>query len=572
MRHILTILFAFTFLSAFSQNYDYLQAYRRFTLANRAVKGISNDTAFMIGSADSLVTQYAIKGYLYNHYGPGNNTVFGDVHQQAVAKFNNSNQLEFVEPLVYGAFVSTDDELAAAKLVFVDQETIFNSWKRFSHGTNVLGLGNPHPSDTIPGTPSETNSWSYNPTTQTISSTFNSASFIGFVSPQKYSRYTHSLTIGASGTTDNDYIITVIAFMEDDNDMVKNNAYGLNPADFNWLINTTDQYIPNQHTISLVRGRTDQPNFPFATPIRYAIVYDLGKLSEQVLVNGESLVWNTANTYGSGANCDVKVVRAGDIIKTYTTDWNDAPGGKGVLGHELIYDLSSLLITNKFRGSAAYGYGALSQENASYSNVSINVNQNVIYDLRNGQKWVADNVGTYSLDTGSYYIDYGVRRWLFNPVTQKEFYVKADRTFDIISSSDTSLIAGDTTYNYYTNENTYLLQSDSAYLDIRDFYGKGDTVVPIRVTRFVQGGDSIIIVTDPASFDIPASTFLESVIIVPSSSASISIGTTSGGSDIAESATVTASETYVLNLTTNTIYFTGLPLGSTVYFILKRIT
>jgi hypothetical protein len=456
----IAILFTITTFSAFSQNYDYLQINRRFNLANRTVRGITIDTAWVNASVDSLVTQYAIKGYLYNHYGPGTNNIYGLEHQLISIKADGSNQLEAIEPLVEGTFITTDQELVDAKLVFVDQATIFSQWKRISHGDSLRGIGNPNPSTIIPGVPSETNSWSYNAGTQTISSNYNSTSVLGFVSPQKYSNYTHKVTLtGHAGVDfdDNDYINVIAAYMEDANDLVPNNALGRNPADFSWPINTTSTLIPNQHTITLVRGRTAQDSFPFiGQTIRYALVYDFGKTSEQVLVNGEGLtgLWNTTLPYGSGRNCDVEIIRQGDIIKAYTTNWDDAPGGKGILRFELTYDLSSLDITQKFRGASAYGYGALSQENATFTDIT-SPNVNVIYDVRNGDKWVADFNGNYTLDTTTLYDDFGVRRWFYNPTTLKTIFYKSDRTFSIIGGN--SVIDTTTIDNYTFNEEDFVV-------------------------------------------------------------------------------------------------------------------
>lgn len=63
MNKILIILLLIS-VSGYSQNYDYLQAYRRFTLGSKSVVGISSDTSMLIASADSLVTKYAVKGYI----------------------------------------------------------------------------------------------------------------------------------------------------------------------------------------------------------------------------------------------------------------------------------------------------------------------------------------------------------------------------------------------------------------------------------------------------------------------------------------------------------------------------
>src|SRR5690606_9671701 len=96
-------------------------------------------------------------------------------------------------------------------------------------------------SDSIPGIPSQTNSWFFDEATERVRTNENTASHIGFVSSQRLDRYTSKVTVSAADEVpgyslhkDNDRIGIVIAFVEDPSDMVPNNAYGLNPADFSW--------------------------------------------------------------------------------------------------------------------------------------------------------------------------------------------------------------------------------------------------------------------------------------------------------------------------------------------------
>jgi hypothetical protein len=147
-------------------------------------------------------------------------------------KNENTNQYESNELLLEGKFISNDTELEDAKINIITQEEIFNTWGRYSHGDATLTPTNAINSDLIPGTPLHTNSWFYNSSQSRIESTFNTGDIIGFVSNSLVKEYSQSATLGANNA-DNDRIGFCL-FYEDLNDMVDNNAYGLNPGSFSW--------------------------------------------------------------------------------------------------------------------------------------------------------------------------------------------------------------------------------------------------------------------------------------------------------------------------------------------------
>jgi ribosomal protein S18 acetylase RimI-like enzyme len=221
----------------------------------------------------------------------------------------------------------------------------------------------------------------------------------------------------SSTFADNDMIGLVIAFVEDQNDLIPNNAFGLDPAT-HLGINVTDELIPRQYTISLLRTRGDAVLSISGGQVRYAIVYNYGKPSQRVLAQGSSLPWQTNLNWLSNS-VDVRVAREGDMIRAYTTDFSDAPGGKGELRFELTFDLTSDPDTQKFRGPCRYGYSALSQENATFSNVEISGSGiNEIYDLRNGDVWIAedDQVLGYLVITWGWGIESGGKEALIDEI------------------------------------------------------------------------------------------------------------------------------------------------------------
>lgn len=340
----------------------------------------------------------------------------------------NTNQFEAAEPLVYGAFVNSDADLDDAKTVFVTREEIFNTWLRFAHGT--VNPSNPTigtPSNLIPGTPLQTNSWQYDAISNVISSTFNSFPLLGFASKVLLSKYTHKATVSSSAA-DNDRIGLVV-FFEDVNDLVPNQAYGMDPGDFTWPINTTDEFVPNQHTLTLLRNRENVNE-------SYIVVYNYKKTNERIIANGSSEVWNTLALW-SGAEVDLEVVKTENTIKVRTSEFSDAPGGKGGLDYEMVIDLNADADLFKFKGFCSYGYCCQSQEDSTFTNESVNAGINEIYDIRNGEVWVADSSGIYAVDPDRNVFDEILpRTFIRNSVTGLFAYVKDDLSADVITTTN----------------------------------------------------------------------------------------------------------------------------------------
>lgn len=352
---------------------------------------------------------------------------FGLKNQIQFLSNDNTNKYKADDIVLVGKFIKTDDEFDRAAASFESFEEIFSTWPRFSHST---GSG-------LPANPSNTNAWSYNPTLNQIESTVNALTLTGFYSSsdKRYDTYSHFATV-TSTAGDNDRIGLVIAFVEDQPQfegdtsyLVQNNAYGLDPSSFDWDINTTDEFIPNQHTITVLRNREQ-------STLTYVVWYDFGKSSQKVIANGTSSLTYNPVTNWSGAEVDIEVIREENIITTRTTEFSDAPGGKGSLGHLLTIDLDSDPLLNKFKGPTSYGYCQNSQTASTFKNVAFSNSNNIIYDLRDGSVWIANSAGTYMQDTSrNYYNEIGIRRVVFNPLEKTLIYIKENKELEILNDS-----------------------------------------------------------------------------------------------------------------------------------------
>jgi hypothetical protein len=425
-------------------------------------------------------------------------------------KNENTNQYETSELLLQGKYISNDIELEDAKSSIISQEEIFNTWRRYSHGDATLIPTSAINSNLIPGTPLHTNSWIYNNTLSRIESTINSGDVIGFISNSLVKEYSQSATLGANNA-DNDRIGFCL-FYEDLNDLVDNNAYGLNPADFSWDIDTTSLTIPNQHTLSFIRNRDQLTN-------TFYVVYDNFKIGSQIIANGSgSGVWNTINNWNFGGinTVDISVTRLENVITFLTSNFSDAPGGKGGLDFSLTIDLDSMPILEKFKGLCRYGFIAQSQANAYFENIVSTEDANVIFDMRNGDVWTLNNSGDYVINIDRNLYEEQNRALVYNNDTGKLFYIK-DNVFVLITNIETlQTVTGrgaTTTYDITANSfiktggvSTQFLKANGSVDNTT--YAIDSNVVHLNGTETITGQKTFVPVVNTQAINIiiPAST------------------------------------------------------------------
>lgn len=382
------------------------------------------DTNLRIGGAPGGYIQVTTKSQLDKK----SSTILPIGFKGQILKSSTDNSRFYipVEPLIYGQFIYTDAQKARAFAAgSATQRQIFNNFFRYSHGGSATNPQLGESNNRIPGQPYQTNSWAYDTTLNRVNSTLNTGSVIGLVSRDKYDSYVHTVTLGSTAA-DNDFIGVDIAFMEDSLDMVTNYAYGLDPSGFNWPINTTSPLVPNQHSLSVFRNR----NGPITS---YFVVYDYQKLTSQIISDGSSLpgIYSTTANW-PGVTVDVSIQRSKDTILVKTTNFSDAPGGKGLFAFPININLSSNPLLYKFRGKQPYGYSALSQSNAFYSNIYFSGSNNIVYDLRNGDTFSFLSSG-YVLDTSkNMYRDFGARFFWRNKTELTYGYILPGNTFDVL--------------------------------------------------------------------------------------------------------------------------------------------
>jgi hypothetical protein len=307
----------------------------------------------------------------------------------------NSTQFSYDRLVLKGYLAFTTQELNNAKQVTTSLSSIYNSWYRFSHGAST----------NFPHNSAELSSWKYTAATDTLESTSNSASYIGFVSSDSYDTYRHEVVL-SSTNSDDDLIATVLAFHKDD-------ATG------------------KEYTISFIRTAGG------VSP-RCAIVYNYGQSDSKVIVKDDTatIFSNADGSNGwSGKACKVLVIRNGNDFAVATTQIGDTT----TYAITLSFTLSDDAVLQKFTGPKPYGYAALSQANSSFSSIKFTAVISSIYDVTNNQVWDLNPTdGTWSINPSKSIADLERGRLIYAPNLEKLYYISPSGSFDYVGSTKKS--------------------------------------------------------------------------------------------------------------------------------------
>lgn len=291
----------------------------------------------------------------------------------------------------------------------IGQAAIFNAWDRFSHSGQV----------NYPANAGEMATWAYDSASGTISSTINSATYIGFVSSDEYSDYVIQSKI-TSNNADNDRLGVVIAFLKDSAGL-----YGTAGREY------TLSAIRNQD--GYVDGETDS----------WIIVYNYLQ-SGQIVANGSSFIpYNGVtnwNQFPDGTT--IRVERVGDVVTCYSTD----PGSTTLKG-AISVDLSTSNfggVLNKFMGSSRVGFSCFSQGGATFNDLNISVSGSTDLGYFNEGQAVTIDVESRNNDTNL--LDYEI---LYN----------GSLATDITEASGNFVLAG--TYFLKTGSFTFTPNADA---------------------------------------------------------------------------------------------------------------
>ena len=202
---------------------------------------------------------------------------------------------------------------------------VFNSWYRFSHNTTNV----------YPAVPAETTTWAYDSATDSISSTTNSASYIGFISNEAIGDYEFDTAV-SSTNTDDDSIGIVIGFYK-------------HP--------TTGK----EYTLSLLKVLS-RDSAAMTWSIR--LVYNMLQSDAwdiELTGSKSNYGWSTVG------ECRIRAVRTGD---SYLLEMYGLPVfNGGALEWTRILDLNSDPRLAVFKGTTKFGYSCQSQANSTFRSI-----------------------------------------------------------------------------------------------------------------------------------------------------------------------------------------------------------
>ena len=343
--------------------------------------------------------------------------------------------------VVVGNFVESAAELSAAQAnLIANTSAIFSTWLRFSHDA----------SSNQPAYPSETTSWNYDPATDLISSTINSNSYIGFVSPDKYSNYTLEVRVSSTGADDDN--IGVIC---------------------GWYVDSNGR----EYTLSALRDTG-------GTNAGWQIVYNYARSDSKVIADGNTSVirgggWGGYGTTGS----IIKVVRNGNILEFETTQLGSSTYDPLT---RLTVDLTSDPVLMKFAGASNYGYSAYSQEGASFRTLTFSTVQNSIFNAITGNAYVFSGNAWVLHPTTTIFNTIGIGRILTNVTTKKTWFVESATS--IVKLYDGSASAGPGAVGYTGSQGT---QGNIGYTGSASTGGAGGAGLGSRTTLTFTGNSTV---------------------------------------------------------------------------------
>jgi hypothetical protein len=328
------------------------------------------------GVVDKLVRPFDFNHYM-DHYLNG-----GSLGEVMVGLDNKYVATPLLKRL---SIVANDTERTEAENSEESFSDVFNYWYRFSHS-----------GATQPANVSELSAWQYDAVQDRILSTINSATYVGFVGPDKFSDYTFEVEV-SSTSADDDFIGLVAAFTTE-------NGQECVLAFFRVLMFTDYTFFAVYNP-----GQSDQ------------VI-----LSTSLLGASSNPRMNSSGGSGwSGSKAKIKLTRTGDVFTAVTTELDS---NAYLNNYALTVDLNSETFLEKFKGPSRTGYICFSQPNSTWKTLQRPGSRLPIVDIRDysthlwdGSQWVQQPADAYVnlLIPNKFY---------FNGINGKLYFYQSDKT------------------------------------------------------------------------------------------------------------------------------------------------
>lgn len=244
----------------------------------------------------------------------------------------------------------------------------------------------------------------------------NSDNFNGFVSNVQADLYTHRVKL-QSKNSDDDEVSVIIAMTKDSS----GNIHTLSASRSNGGYTSVDLKDSTKFYSWYLIYKINNTTKRIIPGPDLGVVYK----SELKAQNGGSAGW-------SGRSSVVEIVRNGDNIRAYASDWNQTELSPI---SEIAINLADELDLAIFKGPHHYGYAIRSQPGSSFSDISFDVPglQGTLYDLKTGNVWILGQDDQYHLDSSrNAFKEIGFPVSVGNPETQKRFEIHGPDSFEYV--------------------------------------------------------------------------------------------------------------------------------------------
>lgn len=288
----------------------------------------------------------------------------------------------------------------------------FNSSYNWNPAVNPVGGATVNPgthNECVNSNVHTSSAWSYIANPDRLYNASNASNFIGFLSGLQFKDYNLEAVV-SSADTDDDAIGLIIA-----STVVSGNVHTLT------ALRTQGGQQPTQGWA--IVHRTNNAITRIFSPLSIGGTHQNG-------AQGDRLGWN-------GRNARIRVERADNIVKAYTSTWGTG-GAVNALdsASEIIIDLNDVANNlAQFQGPQYYGYGTISQLGATFAEINFSTptataDPSYIYDLMNNTVYIKNVSGGYTLMNGvQAYSTIGFPKKVKNTETQNEFMIDSATGF-----------------------------------------------------------------------------------------------------------------------------------------------
>lgn len=311
------------------------------------------------------------------------------------------------QPAVQAYVYDTTAEVDTFKSTHVPpaQSAVFNTWDRTNGITDYFPGG--------VGATGDAAAWSFQTNPDRIVQANNTVAVCGFISPNTYSDYDLEAVLFSSNA-DDDGIGLSVAF-------ARNGSSNLDLS----IMRTCNGLILPQ-----VATPARNWNFGFyVTGATIPVAERVNLASTQIGLQRQNSV-DTPNGW-SGVYTKVKVVRRGNIITAYASDYSTTLEGVGEVleSSQISIDLTKVTAFAPLTGAAKYGFTTVSQAASTFYNVKFSggLDSSRVIDLQTNTVW------KYSFVTSTWVQaailpkdELGYVRHVTNPDTGKSYFVTQD--------------------------------------------------------------------------------------------------------------------------------------------------